>query len=221
MRTPNSKLTRIADPTIEPLSLADARNYLRVEITDDDSLIQDLITAARLECEAINNRSFLTTTWQLTLDYFPPYSSRYTSLLPPAVVGPMSDRNFWLNLSDVAIQFPMPPLIAVTSITYVDPNGIVQTLDPTPSAKKVVISAGTPGQMTPYFGTIFPITQPTLSAVNITFTCGYGTTAATIPRNVVQAIRFLTAYYYVHRTENVETPDVVKRILDPTYWGSY
>lgn len=221
MHTPNSKLTRIVDAPIEPLTLADAKNWLRVEIADDDALIADLITAARLECEAINNRSFINTQWMLTLDYFPPYSSRYTSLLPPAIVGPMSDRNYWLNLSDVAIGLPMPPLVTVDSITYVDPNGTTQTLDPTPSANKVTISAGTPGQITPFYGTIFPVTQPVLSAVNITFTCGYGPTAATVPRNVVQAIRFLTSHYYVFRSPTVETPSIVNRILDATYWGSY
>ena len=221
MHNPNSKLVRLVDATTEPLALADAKNFLRVEVTNDDTLISSLITVARLECEAINNRSFIQTTWQLTLDYFPPYGSQYSSLLPPAIVGPMSGRNYWLNLSDVAIAFPMPPLIAVTGITYVDPSGTLQTLDPSPSAQNVSIAAGTPGQMTPFFGKIFPITRPILSAVNITYTAGFGPDATTVPQNVVQAIRVLTAHYYEHRTEDTEVPAVVRRLLDPTCWGYY
>jgi hypothetical protein len=223
MHTPNSKLTRVTDAASEPIEVADAKNYLGVpsSITSDDGLIGDMITAARYECENINSRSFINTTWKLTLDYFPPYSSRYTSLLPPAIVGPMSDRNYWLNLSDVAISLPMPPLVSVTGITYVDPSGATRDLDVSPDAQNVTISAGTPGQITPFYGKIFPVTQPILSAVNISYLAGYGPDATTVPKNVVMASRYLVAHYYNFRTTNVEIPDRVYRLLDATNWGNY
>jgi hypothetical protein len=217
----NSKLSRVLDPTTEPLSLADAKNFLRVLIDDDDTLIQSLITAARYECERIANRAFINTTFNLTLDYFPPYSSRYSTLLPPAIVGPMSDRNYWLNVSAVAIQLPMPPLVSLSSITYVDVNGTTQTLNTSPSAGNVLISTGTPGQITPAYGKIFPITQPILSAVNITYVAGYGPDATTVPIPVIAAMRFLVAMYYEKRTESVPTPEVVENLLACVAWGGY
>ena len=45
-------------PTSEPVTLAEAKNFLRVTITDDDLLISSLITAAREACEAFTGRSF-------------------------------------------------------------------------------------------------------------------------------------------------------------------
>jgi Phage gp6-like head-tail connector protein len=218
---PNTKLVRVTDAATEPLSLDDAKNFLRVTITDDDALISGLISSARYECERLVDRSFITTTWKLTMDYFPPYSSRFSTLLPPAIVGPQSDRNYWLNLSSIAIELPMPPLIEVTSITYIDPSGTTQPLDPSEEAQNVTVSAGTPGQMVPYYGKIFPVTQPTLSAVNITYTAGYGPDATDVPPPVIAAMRFLVAMYYEHRTDSVPTPEVVKNLLASVYWGNY
>lgn len=220
MHTPNSKIVRLIDAASEPLDLATAKNFLRVEITDDDDLITALITAARLRCEAINTRSFITTTWQLTLDYFPPYSSRSMALLPPAIVGGYSDRNYWLNLSDVAIELPYPPLLGISAISYVDMSGATQSLDLTPGVT-TSISLGTPGQLTPAYGTIFPITRPQLGAVTITYTAGYGPTAASVPTNVMSAMMFLVAHYYEHRTSDVAEPAVVRALLGPTNWGFY
>lgn len=206
---------------IDPLTLADAKSFLRVEVSTDDTLITDLITAAKLECESILSRSFVNTTWKVTLDYFPPYSSRLSSLLPPAITGPLSDRNYWLNLSDTAIQLPMPPLVSVTTITYVDQNGATQTLDPSSGAGNVAISLGTPGQITPGYGKIFPPTLPILGAVNITYVAGYGATAASVPRNIVNAMRFLVSLYYEHRTASIETPEVIMNLLNASAWGMY
>jgi len=115
----------------------------------------------------------------------------------------------------------MPPLIEVTGITYVDPSGNLQSLDPSPEAGNVLISAGTPGQMTPAYAKIFPVTQPILSAVNITFTAGYGTDATTVPPPVIAAMYFLVTYYYENRTSSVPTPQQVINLLDSVYWGGY
>lgn len=217
MHTPNAKVVRTVDAAAEPLTLAEAKLFLRVEVDADDDLISALITAARLRCEAIVNRSFVTTTWRLTLDYFPPYSARSLSLLPPAIVGGYSDRNYWLNLSDTAIELPYPPTLAVSSIAYVDPAGTTRTLDP--SAYQV--AAGTPGQVTPAYGSIFPATRPQLGAVTVTYTAGYGPTAADVPKAVGAAMRFLLASYYEHRSDDAPEPSVVRRLLDPLQWGSY
>lgn len=223
MRAPNSKLERLVDAATEPLCLADAKNFLRVEIDNDDQLISDLITAARLECETINNRSFIETTWQLTLDYFPPYAGRISNILPALAFGvaALGGRSLWVNMEGGAIRLPMPELIAVQSINYIDPFGNPQTLSVSPEAGKVVISTGTPGQISPAFGQIFPLTMPVLSAVQIQYTAGYGTTAASVPKNVIAAMRFLVAHYYEHRTADVPVPAVVERLLAATYWGGY
>lgn len=93
-------LRLITAPTVEPISLAEAKAHLRVDTTDDDALIPIYIGAARVDCEEWAGRAFVTQTWELVLDKFP------------------VDE----------ILLPRPPLQSVTSIKYDDAAGVEQTL---------------------------------------------------------------------------------------------
>jgi hypothetical protein len=221
-RAPNAKLTRLVDAASEPLSLADAKNFLRVEVDADDDLISSLISAARIDCETEVNRSFITTTWQLELDYFPANSGMISNILPALAFGTgvMGSRSLWLNMESGSIRLPMPPLISVTSVNYINAFGVNSTLDLTPG-NIVSISGDTPGQIAPLLGQIFPLCKPQLSAVKIEYTAGYGPDATYVPPTVVTAIRFLTAHYYEHRTDDVPIPRVVSRLLNTVAWGNY
>lgn len=58
-------------PAVEPLSLAEAKAYLRVEHNDDDDVIGALIAASRIHVEAQTRRALITQTWRITLDAWP------------------------------------------------------------------------------------------------------------------------------------------------------
>jgi uncharacterized phiE125 gp8 family phage protein len=58
-------------PAAEPLSLAEAKAFLRVEHDDDDGVIAALIAGARLYVEGQTRRALLTQTWRLVLDAWP------------------------------------------------------------------------------------------------------------------------------------------------------
>jgi len=53
--------------TLEPITLAQAKQHLRVDGSDEDGLISSLITAARLMVEARTDRALLTQSWILHL----------------------------------------------------------------------------------------------------------------------------------------------------------
>ncbi len=65
---PNILLT---EPAAEPLTLAEAKNFLRVEHDADDDLIAALIAAARIHVEAETRRALVTQTWRLVFDRWP------------------------------------------------------------------------------------------------------------------------------------------------------
>lgn len=65
-------LERIAAPTSEPLTLAETKLYLRVDGSEEDSLIGDMITSARMMAEQWLRRSLMTQGWKLTYDYGTP-----------------------------------------------------------------------------------------------------------------------------------------------------
>jgi len=67
----HAALTRVTAPTVEPVTLAEASLYVKMDHTTDDALITSLIVAARELCEVKTERSFVNTTWDLTLDYLP------------------------------------------------------------------------------------------------------------------------------------------------------
>lgn len=62
----------LTPPAIEPVSLAEAKAFLRVEHDDDDGVITPLIAAARLFVEAQTRRALITQEWRLVLDCWPP-----------------------------------------------------------------------------------------------------------------------------------------------------
>lgn len=90
----------ITPPASEPVTLQEAKDHLRVDVTEDDSLIENLlIPSARQSVETYLRRSLLEQTWELSLDCF-----------------------------DGDIKLPNPPLQSVTSIKYIDVYGVEQTL---------------------------------------------------------------------------------------------
>ena len=70
-------------PVVEPLSLAEAKSWLRVDGADEDALIQSLITSARLGVEAATKRLLITQQWRLLMDAWP------SDLLLPLPLAPV------------------------------------------------------------------------------------------------------------------------------------
>lgn len=65
-------LILVTPPAAEPVSLADAKAFVKVEHDDDDVLIGALIAAARLHVEASIRRVLVAQSWRLVLDGWPP-----------------------------------------------------------------------------------------------------------------------------------------------------
>jgi uncharacterized phiE125 gp8 family phage protein len=74
----------LTPPAIEPLTLADAKLYLRVAHDDDDGLIASLIAAARSHVEGRARRALITQVWRITRDAWPP-DGRFVLPLAPAI----------------------------------------------------------------------------------------------------------------------------------------
>lgn len=61
----------IEQPAIEPLTLTEAKAFLRVEHDVDDELIASLLKAARCAVEAAARRVLITQGWRIVLDGWP------------------------------------------------------------------------------------------------------------------------------------------------------
>lgn len=66
-----SALQLVTPPATEPLTLATAKQHLRVEHTADDALLGDLITGVRQLAELYTGRAFISQTFRLWRDAWP------------------------------------------------------------------------------------------------------------------------------------------------------
>jgi uncharacterized phiE125 gp8 family phage protein len=61
----------LTGPAAEPVTLAEAKLFLRVEHDDDDDLIEALIAGSRIHVEAQTHRALITQSWRLVRDSWP------------------------------------------------------------------------------------------------------------------------------------------------------
>jgi uncharacterized phiE125 gp8 family phage protein len=61
----------LTPPAVEPISLAEAKLYLRVEHDDDDAVIASLITAARAQVEMQARVALITQAWRFVYSRWP------------------------------------------------------------------------------------------------------------------------------------------------------
>jgi len=214
----------ITPPAAEPMTVLEAKAHLRVDFPDDDDYIAALITAARDYAEGFTRRAFLTQSWLLALDHFPgahDYNQGFWDY------GVMGDAALGLGIppagytyewkSEVyfragAIIIPGAPLQTIDSLTYLDQNGVLQTLDP---SLYQIDNVSEPARLAPAANEMWPLTQisvraPVLNAVKINFTSGYGaatvdggktTLPATFPVSLAQAMKLLIGHWYENRMD--------------------
>lgn len=179
-------LQLIAPPTVEPISLADAKLHLKVDTSDDDALIARLIAAARARAEWHTGRALNTQSWILWLDCWP---------------------------SCGAIDIPLPPLQSVSSVTVYAPDDSTTVLDP---ATYQVDATSSPARLTLKSTVSPPSNLRPINAVAIAFTAGYGDAATDVPAGFRAAILELIAFLYEHRGEApAELPPDVLALLAP------
>lgn len=198
-------LTQTVAPAAEPVSLTELKSQARVDISDDDTLLSGLITAARQMAESMMNRSLITQTWRLTLDAFPQAGMSVSYV----------DRPY--SLPGNAILLERAPIQSVTSITYKDMAGVTQTMSASDYATEL---NGDVGRITPPFGKIWPIPLPQIGSVNVTFVAGYGASGASVPQPIKQAVLILATHLYQNREmvsygRWADVPMSVTALLDP------
>lgn len=118
----------VTAPTIEPVSVTEVKNRLRISNTADDSDLTALIIAARRQVEKDTNASLVSTVWDLTFDRFP-QDERY-------------------------IRLPRWPLVSVTSLTSYDQSDVASVLA---ASNYLVDIASKPGRLVLNTTAVWPL----------------------------------------------------------------
>lgn len=61
-------ITVLADGAVEPVSLTDAKKWMRIDYTEDDTLIQNLLKTARIHIEKLTGLSLVNRLLKVNLD---------------------------------------------------------------------------------------------------------------------------------------------------------
>ena len=197
-------LTRQTSPAVEPVTVAEAKAHLRVDVSDDDAYIGTLVTAAREWCEQYLDRTLVNTQWVMRFDSFPPDGTQDIELPRP----PMS----------------MAGTTTAVSLTFTSETGGTQAFS-TNSFR--VDRNATPGAVKTLYGQTWPPHLMDDNAVSVTWWAGYGSAGSSVPAAVRHAILMLVGNWYENRSTvlvgsiSKQLEFAVESLLSSHRWGSY
>lgn len=180
----------------EPVSLAEAKTQMRVDHSDEDDLFTEWIEAARELVEEDTSRQLVTATWLLHRDKFP--------------------------RGNQPLRIAKPPVPSITSITYYDADGTLQTFD---SAKYRLDDTSAPARIVLVNGESWPVVESSRpKALTVEFVAGYGDATA-VPRRAKQAIKLLVGHWNEHREAVGMVPAEIalaySRLIESLLWTKH
>lgn len=147
-------LYRVTKPTDPIVTIAEAREQLRLDAYGsppthpEDDYVEGLIEAITQDLDAGTGwlgRALAPQTWRLALSALPSGSR--------------------------SIRLPYPPLIEVTSFTYVDTDGATQTM--VEGTDYRLTSTEDCAFLSPLYNELWPVSRDDIDTVLITYRCGY------------------------------------------------
>lgn len=193
-------------PTVEPITLAEAKLHLRIDddagspsAHPDDPLITGLISAAREWCELYSGLSLALQTIELGGRAFHAASAyRYNT---SGVIGSSSTAYSYYAFY---IELPMSPVHSIIAVTYTDDAGSEQTVDP---AQYVLDDYVRPPRLYAAAGTTWPTAKADSPNVcRIRYLAGYDNSNSSpnpnpLPQSTVAAIKLMLTHLYENRSE--------------------
>lgn len=186
-----------APPVGEPVSVSDAKTWLRVSHFDEDTLISDLITSARERIEHHTGLALIAQSWRETLDDWPRHR---------------------LDAGGQAVRLARRPVVSVESVSTLGAQG--QWVVWAPSEYRVEL--GEPGRLIATLPFSLPQLAHCAGGLQIDFTAGFGPSGQDVPAALREAILRMVgaAYANVERAESAQRgredlPEGVEALLRP------
>ena len=192
-------LSLVTGPTQEPVTIEEAKQHMRIEVSADDAMVAAFVLAAREWVEGQIKRSLITQTFDYFIDWDWP------------TVG-YTDR----------IMLPINPVQSVASISYIDDNGATQTLA---ASQYTVVARESGSYVEPAYNVDWPSVRCVPNAIVVRFTAGYIDTTTSpqvnkVPFPLRTAVLMMAAHMYENReattVRNInEAPLAVETLISP------
>lgn len=197
-------IVTITPPTGDAVSTADMKTYLRVDHSDDDTLIADFVDTATEAAKQYTRQALLTEVLELRMDGFPGDDDERIVMMGAG----MHDAHYRTVLGGVGeIDLPFTPIQSLDSITTYDRSNSSSVL--TSAAYSTDLEGG---RVYLNDGYTWPTDLRDRDAVYVRYTAGYG--AGSIPTPIVQAIRQHVEAMYECRG-GCAMPEGCKALLTP------
>jgi uncharacterized phiE125 gp8 family phage protein len=159
----------VTPPTIEPVTLVEAKAHLRVGHADEDALIGTLISAARRHVEARTGLFLIEQGWTCFRDDWP---------------------------DDGVIELPLAPLLAVGELATFDEADVKTVIDPD---HYLVDGTSRPPRLVLRGSRVWTRPERIANGIAVAVTAGFGPTETDVPEPLRQAILILVAHWFDHR----------------------
>ena len=193
-------------PTVEPLTMQEVKEYLRVEDNTDERVVRPFIETARRLAEEHLGRTLMPTTYSLFLD-------TNNDMDDPLWEGMRTgaDLNYYKNY----IVLPRSPVTSVTSVSTFNDADTESTMA---SSKYYVDNVSEPARIVLRQGETFPTALRVANAIKVVYVSGY-TSAYAVPEPIRMGMLQHIAYMYEHRGDMYEAsspmPPIIKNLYAP------
>ena len=201
--------------SVEPITLADAKTFIRVDYTDEDTLISGLISRARSYAEMVTGRALATQTVQEIFTIERPQGGELSGTLDRGPnwyqyqeqlgANPFGAAQFYFDLSMPPIQ-PAQPITIQTRTTVFDtwtPFTDTYTLD----------NVAVPARL--YFEV--PVTA---NQWQFTFTCGYNPLQP-LPFDLQQILFQMVSFWYNNREGQPLPQPIMDALMSRRIWSLF
>lgn len=178
-------ITTLTPPASEPVSLAEAKLYLRIDHAHEDGLIETLIAAAREAVEAAIGRALIARTVRESLD-------------------------IWVREAAQGAVLGLGPVSEVIAVRLLAENGSQSVLDPERyrldghrDRPRLVFEAGVPA------------TLREVGGIEIEYACGFAEEAADLPVALRLATLHIVASLYEVRQGEGGLPETARALMRP------
>ncbi|MBC8284362.1 MAG: phage head-tail connector protein [Nitrospinae bacterium] len=179
-------------PSLEPVTLAETKELLRIDDNNDDSLISSMVTAIRQQAEEWTSRSLLMQTWTLWLDE----------------INIGSRAPDW---NGRVIVIPRPPLQSVTFIKTYDTENVGSVFD---ASNYFVDTAPSPGRIALNENSSWPTSLRKISSVEIEFITGYGVSTDDVPEGIRQGMLQWIKLLFANKSKLYESDESTPGLLE-------
>jgi uncharacterized phiE125 gp8 family phage protein len=213
----NGKIAIKTAPTVEPVTTAEAKAHLRVDISDDDTLIAGLVTAARRLIEGWTGIRMITQTWYYYLDCFPMEEEIILPIGPvsavssvkymkqdDSVLSTMSASDYVTDLVGLPARITLKDSASWPGDTLREVNGVViEFVAGYGNASDLVAAraALTAAEALVASATAETLAaaQVALAAAQVAVTAAEAAEAVEVPEELKLAVKMMVEHYYEHR----------------------